>query len=402
MFYTQDGTPVAVSLQIKHLQAGAGQWQALELSYTATERGYLQVFAANESDQEVFFDDMVVEHTPQLIVQENHYYPFGMNLRGIEKQGRPEHRYQYNGKEKQEAFGLNWLDYGARFYDAQLGRWHGVDELSEKYYATSPYTYVLNNPLKFIDPDGKEVTLPGSNKDVAMKYMAMMAATNKGNTKLRALVSSKHLYRVRSVYLWNGAGYDTHGKEGPARTVYYKPTTYRRYYEGGTARSEYTMNHELTHAYTHEKFPGLSENLHREYAERESVISTNYMRAVYGETSMRTKYTVSVGKNRVKVIPFSSSPRNYNPRNEKITEFKTDIRLQIAGKPMTMGFSYNKSIGGQKSQKMYQIGLYENGKYDYKIYENKKDYINALMKPYKDESNEIRSFIRAIISTKVK
>ncbi|WP_299466780.1 hypothetical protein, partial [uncultured Microscilla sp.] len=70
VFYKKDGTPVTASLQIAHLTPGAGQWQDLELTYTATERGYLQAFVANESDQEVFFDDMVVEHTPQLIVQE--------------------------------------------------------------------------------------------------------------------------------------------------------------------------------------------------------------------------------------------------------------------------------------------------------------------------------------------
>ncbi|EAY24076.1 RHS repeat-associated core domain-containing protein [Microscilla marina] len=156
VFYKKDGTPVTASLQIAHLSPGAGQWQDLELTYTATERGYLQAFVANESDQEVFFDDMVVEHTPQLIVQENHYYPFGMNLRGIEKVGKPEHKYLYNGKEKQEEFGLNWMDYGARFYDAQLGRWHSVDELAEKNHITSPYGYVLNNPMKFIDPDGRD------------------------------------------------------------------------------------------------------------------------------------------------------------------------------------------------------------------------------------------------------
>ncbi|WP_419836277.1 RHS repeat-associated core domain-containing protein [Xanthocytophaga agilis] len=53
-----------------------------------------------------------------------------------------------------EPFGLNWIDLGARMDDSQIGRWHAIDNKSEKYYALSPYTYAANNPIMILDPDG--------------------------------------------------------------------------------------------------------------------------------------------------------------------------------------------------------------------------------------------------------
>lgn len=152
--YDADSNYVDSGYQLLTRQAN-GSWEKLELEYTTETDGIVEVYLANESYEAAWFDDMSVSQTQPMLVQENHYDPWGLNLVGIEKQGAPDHKFQYNGKEKQTELGLNWMDYGARMYDAQIGRWHVVDPLADKYLPFSPYHYAGNNPIVNIDLDGR-------------------------------------------------------------------------------------------------------------------------------------------------------------------------------------------------------------------------------------------------------
>jgi RHS repeat-associated protein len=91
------------------------------------------------------------------VIQINNYYAFGLNMEGNWNGANGANKYQYNGKEWNDDFGLGWNDYGARFYDPAMARWQTVDPLGEKYVAWSPYNYTMNNPIRFIDPDGRSV-----------------------------------------------------------------------------------------------------------------------------------------------------------------------------------------------------------------------------------------------------
>ncbi len=108
----------------------------------------------------VSFTDEDADGTPELI-QEDHYYPFGLQMPGLHYAGggAPENKYLYNGKELIDDEGINLYDYGARFYMPDLGRFTAQDRFAEKYLDMSPYQYGANNPIAFIDVNGDSLVM---------------------------------------------------------------------------------------------------------------------------------------------------------------------------------------------------------------------------------------------------
>jgi RHS repeat-associated protein len=91
------------------------------------------------------------------VYQHIEYFAFGETF--VEERSNPnEIIYKFNAKELDDETGLYY--YGARYYDARISIWYGVDPLAEKYAGISPYAYVANNPIIYIDPDGKEIVNP--------------------------------------------------------------------------------------------------------------------------------------------------------------------------------------------------------------------------------------------------
>ena len=89
------------------------------------------------------------------VIEQNAYYPFGSRHTFGNTYAQTTNRFKFNGKEEQTTGNLNYLDYGARMYDSNIARWTTQDPLAEKYYSQSPYNYCVNNPVMFVDPDGR-------------------------------------------------------------------------------------------------------------------------------------------------------------------------------------------------------------------------------------------------------
>ncbi|MEY8709074.1 RHS repeat-associated core domain-containing protein, partial [Bacteroides faecichinchillae] len=140
----------------------------------------------------------VVADKDGTVEETNSYYPFG----GMFTSVNSVQPYKYNGKELERKNGLNCYDYGARQYDAVLGRWTTVDPMSEKCYKYSPFIYCNDCPVKYIDPDGNSTQIPpfvfgGANPILTTgSRITMLGTTDK---VLRLLPKEQHHIIPRSL-----------------------------------------------------------------------------------------------------------------------------------------------------------------------------------------------------------
>ena len=136
--------------------AHMNQWGVLQTGsdIEIDRNGYLVVFTSNHTPRDVFMDNLHVTYSRGKLLEEQHYYPHGLVIRGGSHTPLV-NRYLYQGKELQDELGLQLYDFHARQYDPQIGRFWGIDPMDQ---FPSGYTGMGNDPGNQIDPTGCQTT----------------------------------------------------------------------------------------------------------------------------------------------------------------------------------------------------------------------------------------------------
>lgn len=156
-------TPMARSLESNYYYCSNLVYNDDRLSTILFDGGYASVDEGGGIVMHFYVKDhlgsnrLVVDGNGN-IEEVNHYYPFGA-LMG-DRCGVSRNKYKYIGKELDTMYGWNMQDHEARWYDPVVGRWMATDPLQEKYESVSSYCYTANNPIRFVDTDGKVIKLP--------------------------------------------------------------------------------------------------------------------------------------------------------------------------------------------------------------------------------------------------
>jgi RHS repeat-associated protein len=142
------------------------------------QNGYLYIYTSNETSYDVFFDNLQVTHVRGPLLEETHYYPFGLTMAGISSKalefGNPKNKEQtFQGQRFDDELGLNWVQFKWRNHDPQIGRFIEIDPLANDYVHNSPYAFSENKVTAHIELEGLEAIPLFGNSSIISNTVAL-------------------------------------------------------------------------------------------------------------------------------------------------------------------------------------------------------------------------------------
>lgn len=152
------------------------------------KNGYLYIYVSNETPNiDVFFDNLQVTHTRSPLLEETHYYPFGLVMSGISSKaagGIINKEKTFQGQRFDDDFGLNWVQFKWRNHDPQIGRFIEIDPLSDKYVYNSTYAFSENKVTGHVELEGLEAVLtPDKSKNYSYNPFSTLMYLGKASVQ---------------------------------------------------------------------------------------------------------------------------------------------------------------------------------------------------------------------------
>ena len=298
------------------------------------------------------------------------YLPFGEQFIDQRQTGH-DIRFKFTGKEKDSETGYTY--FGARYYASELSLWLSVDPLNILYPNLSPYAYCDNNPIYYVDPDGRTIIPHGSDefKKQFAKDLEMIKNTDRGAEIVAFLQSPAFTINVTESY-WAGSGFNPKSK-----SIQYDNNNMFDYdYDGVEYVSFVALGHELQHAYDSYTLKDFGSSSTKT-KETSSVYFENYLRSVYKYElasrgipfAIRYTYSNSFGKylfgiNRLKLFNSKNSEKYFNKdleRINKVTEYQSTKTFNIGDLNIIMhnsGHTSNKKTYDNKKSEKHGTVLY--------------------------------------------
>ena len=179
------------------------------------------------------------------VIEQNDYYPFGKRWAAV---AAPisDNRHRFSGKEEQAFLSLPYVDFGARMYNPDWGRWFTQDPLAEKYYPIGQYCYCAGNPVSFLDLDGRKLYFaPGVSESFKQKFAETIQYMNLCGTAgdIAKLQSSNNIYYIDEATSIEGTQFDPN-----TGTISWDPNHLVETTDGKLLSPATVLAHEADHA----------------------------------------------------------------------------------------------------------------------------------------------------------